>query len=159
MALYTDLRCIALQCHVSLVGQWIDEARSKLKDPGQVYPYHGQNRKRDAMTLAKNSIVVTTYQTLASDADYHAKKGGNDYCAPCEQVRWWRIICDESHSLRDASTRKSAAVMQLVGDHKWLVSGTCYPPPAFACMYLCNRLKTLFLVFVIHRDSGQHFIQ
>jgi hypothetical protein len=33
-------------------------------------------------------------------------------------------ICDESHSLRDASTQKSTAVMNLVADHKWLVSGT-----------------------------------
>jgi hypothetical protein len=112
-------------CHVSLVGQWIDEAKSKLSDPGLVYPYHGQSRKRDAKTLAKNAIVVTTYQTLASDATYHANKGGADYCAPCEQVRWWRIVCDESHSLRQASTKKSQACMQLVGDHKWLVSGKC----------------------------------
>mmetsp|Transcript_8692 Transcript_8692/g.15747 ORF Transcript_8692/g.15747 Transcript_8692/m.15747 type:complete len:133 (-) Transcript_8692:2884-3282(-) len=33
-------------CPVSLVGQWIEEAKSKLKDPGLMYPYHGQNRKR-----------------------------------------------------------------------------------------------------------------
>lgn len=111
-------------CHVSLVGQWIDEAKSKLSDPGLVYPYHGQSRKRDAATLAENAIVVTTYQTLASDATYHAKKGGADYCAPCEQVRWWRVICDESHSLREAATKKSQACMSLVADHKWLVSGT-----------------------------------
>jgi SNF2 family DNA or RNA helicase len=25
-------------CHVSLVGQWIEEAKSKLKDPGLIYP-------------------------------------------------------------------------------------------------------------------------
>jgi SNF2 family DNA or RNA helicase len=117
--------CSRVQCHVSLVGQWIDEAKEKLKDPGLVYPYHGQNRKRNAATLAQNSIVVTTYQTLASDATYHAKKGGADYCAPCEQVRWWRIICDESHSLREASTKKSMAIMNLVADNKWLVSGKC----------------------------------
>jgi SNF2 family DNA or RNA helicase len=88
-----------------------------------VYPYHGQSRKREAALLAQNSIVVTTYQVLASDATYHAKKADDDYCAPCEQVRWWRIICDESHSLREANTKKSAAVMNLVADHKWLVSG------------------------------------
>jgi DNA repair protein RAD5 len=91
---------------------------------GLVYPYHGQNRKQNAGTLAPNAIVVTTYETLASDATYHANKAGTDYCAPCEQVRWWRIICDESHSLRDTSTQKSTAVMNLVADHKWLVSGT-----------------------------------
>jgi SWI/SNF-related matrix-associated actin-dependent regulator of chromatin subfamily A3 len=76
--------------------------------------------------LAQNSIVVTTYETLSSDASYHACKSteGNDYTAPCEQVRWWRIICDESHVLRNASTKKTDAVLNLVGDNKWLVSGT-----------------------------------
>lgn len=129
-------------CHVSLVGQWIDEAKSKLSDPGLVYPYHGQNRKRDAATLAQNAIVVTTYQTLASDATYHAKKGGADYCAPCEQVRWWRVICDESHSLSEASTQKSSACMNLVADHKWLVSGT---PVSSSFNELKNQLKFIGL--------------
>ena len=54
-------------CPVSLVGQWIEEAKNKLANPGLVYPYHGQNRKRDASILAKKNIVVTTYQVLSSD--------------------------------------------------------------------------------------------
>jgi SNF2 family DNA or RNA helicase len=112
------------QCNVSLVGQWIDEAKSKLKDPGLVYSYHGHSRKRDPLVLAMNSIVVTTYETLASDATYHRTKSQeHDYCPPCEQVRWWRIICDESHVLRYANNSKSEAVMNLVADNKWLVSG------------------------------------
>jgi len=88
---------LKLKCNVSLVGQWIDEAKSKLQDPGLVYSYHGSNRVRDASILAKSSIVVTTYATLCSDTFYHSNKAGGDYCAPCEKIRWWRIICDESH--------------------------------------------------------------
>jgi len=107
------------------VGQWIDEAKSKLKEPGLVYSYHGGNRKRDPQLLAENAIVVTTYETLASDATYHKNKSNDEeYCPPCEQVRWWRIICDESHVLRNANNHKSKAVMDLVADNKWLVSGT-----------------------------------
>ena len=92
------------KCPVSLVGQWIEEAKSKLQDPGSVYPYHGQGRKKDPNILASHSIVVTTYQVLASDATHHAKKAGAGYCPPLEQVRWWRVICDEGHSPREAST-------------------------------------------------------
>lgn len=110
-------------CNVSLVGQWIDEAKSKLQDPGLIYSYHGGNRKREAVVLAKNSIVVTTYETLSSDRVYHSKKGGDGYCPPLEQIRWWRIICDESHVLRSNSS-KASAVMNLFADSKWLVSGT-----------------------------------
>lgn len=93
-------------CNVSLVGQWIEEARSKLANPGLIYPYHGQNRKRNPKILAQNSIVVTTYETLASDATYWMEKSNDrDYCPPCEQIRWWRIICDESHNLRIRSKK------------------------------------------------------
>jgi SWI/SNF-related matrix-associated actin-dependent regulator of chromatin subfamily A3 len=126
---------------VSLVGQWIEEAKSKLTDPGLVYSYHGGGRKRDAKALAANSIVVTTYETLASDATYHAKRSndGAEYAAPCEQVRWWRIICDESHSIRNRGG-KSAAVLELVADNKWLVSGKSNLCLTFAaCCTTTNR--------------------
>lgn len=70
-------------CNVSLVGQWIEEAKSKLSDPGLVYSYHGGNRKRDPKILSKNAIVVTTYETLASDCFFHAGKSGSaSYCPP-----------------------------------------------------------------------------
>ena len=67
--------------------------------------------------------MVTTYQVLASDATYHAAKGGADYCAPLEQVRWWRIITDEGHSLKDGATQRNKAVQALVADNKWIVTG------------------------------------
>ncbi|KAG7344196.1 DNA/RNA helicase, superfamily II, SNF2 family protein [Nitzschia inconspicua] len=111
-------------CPVSLVGQWIEEAKSRLKNPGLVYPYHGQSRKRDANQLAMAEIVVTTYQVLASDATYHKQKGGEGYCAPLEQIRWWRIIADEGHSLREGNTQRNHAVQSLVADNKWIVTGT-----------------------------------
>jgi len=112
-------------CNVSLVGQWIDEAKSKLKNPGLVYSYHGGSRTRDASILAQKSIVVTTYATLASDATYHARKSKNEseYTAPCEQVRWWRIICDESHVLR-ANSGNTKAVLRLEAENKFCVTGT-----------------------------------
>lgn len=68
--------------------------------------------------------MVTTYQVLASDATYHKKKSGEGYCAPLEQVRWWRIIADEGHSLREGNTQRNHAVQALVADNKWIVSGT-----------------------------------
>ena len=51
-------------CNVSLVGQWISEAKSKLKDPGLVYSYHGSGRKRNPNILASNAIVVVSFFRL-----------------------------------------------------------------------------------------------
>mmetsp|Transcript_12559 Transcript_12559/g.14725 ORF Transcript_12559/g.14725 Transcript_12559/m.14725 type:complete len:570 (-) Transcript_12559:449-2158(-) len=110
-------------CNVSLVGQWVDEAKSKLETPGLVHSYHGQSRTRNASVLANGAIVVTTYATLASDKHYHSK-GQLDYCPPCEQIRWWRIICDESHALKNVNCNTSHAVSSLCAVNKWAVTGT-----------------------------------
>jgi SNF2 family DNA or RNA helicase len=104
-------------CHASLVGQWMDEAKSKLNHPGQLYMYHGKNRKRDPLKLAENAIVFTTYGIITSDAKHHGHRSDDpNYCAPLEQIRWWRIICDESQFI-------SPTLRGLVSDHKWLVTG------------------------------------
>ncbi|KAL3926339.1 MAG: hypothetical protein SGARI_005642 [Bacillariaceae sp.] len=65
-------------------------------------------------------------RVLASDTTYWASKSkdGAAYCAPLEQVRWWRIIADEGHSLREGSTNRNQAVQALVADNKWIVTGT-----------------------------------
>ena len=108
---------------------------------GLVYPYHGQGRTRSPLVLAQNAIVVTTYAVIASDATYHAKKAKFEgYVPPLEQVRWWRIICDEGHSLKQGNTNRSNALMRIVADHKWLVSGT---PVNTSFNDLSNQLKFL----------------
>jgi hypothetical protein len=140
-------------CNVSIVGQWVAEAKSKLKNPGLVYLYYGHSRKRDPVLLAKNSIVVTTYETLSSDVMYHASKSiDNTYCAPCEQVRWWRIICDESHVLRNLNTVKTLSVMKLVADNKWLVSGKSICKPRQTTL----KITHLFFQCEYYRHAYQY---
>jgi len=113
-----------------------------------VYAYYGQGRKRFSQTLAKNAIVVTTYGTLSSDAVYWKKKDGNadSYCSPCEQIYWWRIICDESHILRGSSTTTDS-VMRIAAENKWCVTGT---PINTAITDLKNQLKFIGVDHVDH---------
>jgi SWI/SNF-related matrix-associated actin-dependent regulator of chromatin subfamily A3 len=77
-------------CAVSLVGQWVDEAKSKLAaDSGlRIHMYHGTNRIRDPMRLAKDfDLVVTTYATMASD--FGGKKGNNgEGFPPLGDIEW-----------------------------------------------------------------------
>jgi len=56
-------------CMVSIVGQWIEEARSKLAADSElkIHMYHNTNREKDPAKLAKFDLVVTTYQTLGTD--------------------------------------------------------------------------------------------
>lgn len=116
---------------VSLVGQWVEEAKSILKDPGLIYTYYGSGRITDPIKLAKNSIVVTTYNTLASDAS-RCKNGG-----PLQRIRWWRVICDESHTLRN-ETSMFRSLMKIVAENRWAVTGT---PINTSVKDLKNQLK------------------
>lgn len=53
---------------VSLLGQWVAEARSKLADGSiDIVEYHSSNRCRDPARLAQADIVVTNYETVAAD--------------------------------------------------------------------------------------------
>ena len=55
-------------CAVSLVGQWMEEARSKLNGSLRMYQYHGQGRNRDVQSLATDyDLVVTTYQVFPAE--------------------------------------------------------------------------------------------
>lgn len=60
---------------VSLVGQWVEEARNKLADRSlSVCEYHGYSRTRCIQKLAACDVVVTTYETLASDHQHRSKQ-------------------------------------------------------------------------------------
>ena len=76
--------------------------------------------------LARNAVVVTTYSTLASDINFWYKKSKDkaNYIAPCEEIQWWRVICDESHALKDMKTVHFKALSNLRAEHKWCVTGT-----------------------------------
>jgi SNF2 family DNA or RNA helicase len=104
-------------CHPSTYDDWISDAKAKLQDPDLVCKYYSPKRTRDPMELAMYPIVVTTYNVMKSDATYHAKKSSDpDYCPPLEQIRFWRVICEESHSM------PAGFGSRIVSVHKWLVS-------------------------------------
>ena len=68
---------------VSLVGQWIQEAKRHITGATKLYAYHGGSRKRDPAFLSSQDIVVTTYEILGSDRGFHANRAklkGNTEC-------------------------------------------------------------------------------
>ena len=108
-------------CAVSLVGQWIDEARSKLDDASglRIHMYHGQKRIRDPARLANEfDLVVTTYQTIAAD---RGKFGLNH---PTARIEWYRVVLDEAHMAKSAATAQSKACHELRAARRWACTGT-----------------------------------
>eukprot|EP00752_Nemacystus_decipiens_P018364 g16475.t1 len=103
-------------CKVSLVGQWVEEAKRLCGGALTIYPYHGQSRNRDPAFLSKFDMVVTTYGVVQADL---SRNGG---FPPLRRIRWWRVVLDESHTIY----QKSSDVMGLVANRRWCMTGTPY---------------------------------
>ena len=119
-------RATLVICAVSLVGQWATEVKERYTGGSlSVHIFHGPNRLKDARKLADHDLVITTYATLV--ADYGGKKGAANLGSlknPLAAVDWYRIVLDESHSIRNAATVQSTACLALCGQRRWCVTGT-----------------------------------
>jgi SWI/SNF-related matrix-associated actin-dependent regulator of chromatin subfamily A3 len=103
-------RCV----QVSLVGQWVAEARSKLADKSlRIVEYHGGSRPRDVQLLAAHDVVVTTYETLVSDMQGRSKALRNKEPNPLACIKWWRVVLDESHAVKGEASKQLKAVVDI----------------------------------------------
>ncbi|CAO2650533.1 Nn.00g018250.m01.CDS01 [Neocucurbitaria sp. VM-36] len=100
-----------------LIDSWIKEIKDRIA-PGALthHKFHGRDRKIDCLTLLQKDIVFTTYGTVA--ADYSRKR------SLLHQVHWYRIVLDEAHVIRNASTKQFRAVTTLQSPLRWGLTGT-----------------------------------
>ncbi|CAN0228437.1 unnamed protein product, partial [Hapterophycus canaliculatus] len=110
----------------------------------QVYPYHGGSRNHDPKFLATKDVVITTYDTLASDfAASGGQKAFDDAVAAAAAAAangsgsfkrkrrhgvmalgWNRIVLDEAHTIRNNKTHKHQACLALSSRYRWCMTGT-----------------------------------
>ena len=107
-------------CPLVLCEQWAAEVRSKLPRGGRtaVCVHHGAKRETSAAKLAGYDVVVTTYETVRVE---HAR--GSRHRA-LFGLKWWRVVLDEAHVVRNRNTAVSKAVCDLERRHSWCLSGT-----------------------------------
>lgn len=101
---------------LSLIRQWQTEAQKHFTTSAcpNIYEFHGSGRKVTAEELRNYGIVMTTYNTLASQNDD----------SPLFQLYWRRIILDEAHAIKNRCSRQAQAAFQLRGFCRWCVTGT-----------------------------------
>ncbi|KIO04944.1 hypothetical protein M404DRAFT_949715 [Pisolithus tinctorius Marx 270] len=122
-------------CPVSLIGQWESEVENFAVGLN-VVKHHGPSRSSDPQTLWDNHVVITSYATVASE-----------YSAVCTHsssrksalfgVKWWRIILDEAHLIRNWAAKSTKACFNIVGKYRWCFTGTP----------IQNRVEDLYSMF------------
>ncbi|KAL2066160.1 hypothetical protein VTL71DRAFT_2231 [Oculimacula yallundae] len=100
----------------SIIQGWKQQINEHTR-PGalKVHIYHGNGRKMSRDSLLDFDIILTTYETAASDITKTGLLAG---------ISWIRIVLDEAHEIRNRSTRKFQELTKLRAVRKWCLTGT-----------------------------------
>ncbi|KAJ3032043.1 UNVERIFIED_CONTAM: hypothetical protein HDU68_008076 [Siphonaria sp. JEL0065] len=129
-------------CPLSTVQNWEEQFGAHVKpNTVKICVYHGPNRLQDPKELAKYDIVITTYNLLSIEYGKDIKSGSmsvknsggayNDVThtpitvnSTLQLVKWYRIVLDEAHIIKDPNTAQSKAACSLTGERRWALTGT-----------------------------------
>ncbi|CCG81573.1 DNA repair protein rad5 [Taphrina deformans PYCC 5710] len=115
---------------LSLIEQWAGEIKSKTKL--SVYVHHGPSRLKNSRKFGAYDVVMTTYNILVQEHNPALSARFNDDIDQNEVfdergvfgVRWWRIVLDEAHTIKNRSAKMSIAACALRGINRWCLTGT-----------------------------------
>ena len=74
--------------------------------------------------IVELDVVVTTYNTVASQWKKLNGLNGTRQTSPLFDNHWHRIVLDEAHVIRNSKTMNAKAVYALEGDNRWCITGT-----------------------------------
>ncbi|XP_034249366.1 transcription termination factor 2 [Thrips palmi] len=114
-------------CPASLVAQWEQEIYRRVKKRAlSVELYHGPKRESKPRRLAKHDVVVTTYNLVSRESGVDSAKNATKIKdkGPLFMVKWERIILDEAHMVRNHKSQMALGVCELMGKHRWCLTGT-----------------------------------
>ena len=105
-------------CPPTLVGHWAHEINQYVdEDVLRPLQYQGTPHERAAIrpliASGKYDVVITSYDSLRSDAD-----------ELLEGTSWCYCILDEGHAIRNPKARITRAVKRVRAEHRLLLSGT-----------------------------------
>lgn len=95
----------------SLVYNWYHELK-KYCPAMQILRYTGAKRHSALRTMLEFDFILTTYQTVITDADLLKDKN------------FHYIVLDESHYIKNKDSKSFQVINQLNGDHKISLTGT-----------------------------------
>lgn len=123
-------------CPLSVMPNWSGQIASHLLSDGldstlSVYSYYGSNRERDPKILEQYDVVLTTYATLSSEysndddgQNSQPRKKRKTTSHGLLNCKFWRVVLDEGHQIRNPRTKVFKAVKVLDARYRWVLTGT-----------------------------------
>lgn len=104
------------------------------------------NEWPDELEEVKKKRKKTKESEFIDDTDDSMASKKKRKCGPLMDIEWYRVVLDEAQNIRNARTRTSTAVTQVVSNIRWCLTGTP----------LTNGLKDAFglLRFIQHNPFG-----
>lgn len=108
---------------LALIKQWEAEIERRTEDSHKmrVRVHHGPSRAKDPALLRKYDVVITTYDVIRSE---HKDTEVNGRPVGCFGLRWWRIVLDEAHTIKNRLAKGSLACCALRARFRWCLTGT-----------------------------------
>uniref|UniRef100_A0A0N5A1D2 Helicase ATP-binding domain-containing protein n=1 Tax=Parastrongyloides trichosuri TaxID=131310 RepID=A0A0N5A1D2_PARTI len=140
------LKATLILAPLGLINQWESEIK-KFTPYGyfNVYQYHGPKRETNAIVLTQYDIIISSYQTIASELSHifnDEEEGDNkkfkstknppkkisaksiNKMSVLEKVSFRRIILDEAHNIKNRKSKASKACSLISALSRWCVTGT-----------------------------------
>ena len=128
---------------MSLLSQWHSEAERASKDGTlRSMVYYGSEKASNLQALCCEAngatapnVIITSYGVVLSEFNQVAAKNGDRKAhGGLFSLNFFRIILDEAHHIKNRSSKTARACYELLGDHRWVLTGTP----------IVNRLEDLF---------------
>lgn len=128
---------------MSLLSQWQSEADKASKEGTmKIELYYGNEKSANlqALCCASNAasapdVVITSYGVVLSEFTSIAVKNGDKaFHNGIFSLKFFRVILDEAHHIKNRSSKTAKACYQIAANHKWALTGTP----------IVNKLEDLF---------------
>ncbi|KJK84027.1 DNA repair protein rad5 [Metarhizium anisopliae BRIP 53293] len=128
---------------MSLLSQWKSEAEKASKEGTmKIELYYGNEKATNLQALCSESnasqapdLVITSYGVVLSEfSSLVAKNGDKSFHNGLFSLKFFRVVLDEAHHIKNRSSKTARACYEISADHRWVLTGTP----------IVNRLEDLF---------------